>query len=250
MSDIQSVKRAFAILKTIAAHPGGIGLGRMAKQVDLPKSTVSRMVSTLKTIKAVERAPYGEGFRIGPETVALALQPPYLITIAQPYLIELVQTANETVNLCLPDGDQTHYVDQVQSQHEVQVRDWTGIRTSFLHVISPGKIFLAYWPEERLEDYLARPLERFTRHAITDPDILRQHLAEIRQQGYAWVYEEFERGLVGVSAPIQNRAGQVIAAVNVSGPLFRFPLEGRDNEITRLVVETSRQISQQLQGKF
>ncbi len=250
MSNIQSVKRAFAILKAVAAHPEGVGLGRIAKQVDLPKSTVSRMLSTLKTIKAVERTPYGEGFRIGPETVALALQPPYLTAIARPYLMELAQTTNETVNLCLPDGNQTHYVNQVQSQHEVQVRDWTGIRTSFLHVISPGKIFLAYWPAERLEDYLARPLERFTRHAITDPDILRQHLAKIRQQGYAWVYEEFEKGLVGVSAPIQNRSGQVIAAVNVSGPLFRFPPEGRDNEIRRLVVETGHKISQQLQSKF
>jgi len=121
---------------------------------------------------------------------------------------------------------------------------------SFLHAISPGKIFLAHWPDEQIEACLTRPLERFTPNSITELHILRQQLQEIRQQGYAWAYEEFERELVGLSAPAKNRVGQVVAVINVSGPAFRFPPPGQAEEIARLTVETGHQISQQLQGKF
>ncbi len=248
MSDIQSVKRAFSILKAIAAYPRGVGLGKIAEQVDLPKSTVSRMLSTLESIDAVERMPYGKGFRLGPATLNLALQPSYLITIARPYLQELAHATNEAVNLCLPDGKQVHYVDQVQRQRNVQVGDWTGTRTSVLHVISPGKIFLAYWPPEQLETYLNRPLEQFTKHSITAPETLHRHLAQIKQQGYAWSYEEFELGLVGASAPIQNKDGQVVAAVNLSGPAFRFPPANQEDKIAALAVDTGYKISKLIKG--
>lgn len=250
MSDIQSVKRAFAILKTIAAHSNSVSPGKIARQVDLPKSTVSRMLSTLESIKAVERVPHSEGFRIGPTTIALVLQPPHVVATARPFLLELARATGESINLCLLDGEQVHYADQVESRHNVQIRDWTGTRMSFLHAISPGKVFLAHWPDEQIEAYLTRPLERFTRNTITEPHSLRQQLQEIREQGYAWAYEEFEKELVGLSAPAKNRVGQVVAVVNVSWPAFRFPPPDQAEEIARLTVETARQISRQLQGKF
>ena len=250
MSDIQSVKRAFAILKAVAAYPGGVGLGKIAEQVDLPKSTVSRMLSTLESIQAVERLPYGEGFCVGQETLALALQPPYLTSIARPHLQELTQATNEAVNLCLLDERQVHHIEQTQKQRNVQVRDWTGTRASWLHVISPGKIFLAYWPQDQLETYLSRPLEQFTKHSITAPETLHRHLAQIKQQGYAWSYEEFELGLVGVSAPIQNKDGQVVAVVNVSGPAFRFPPANQEDKIAALTVGTGHTISKLIKGNY
>ncbi len=250
MPDIQSVKRAFTILKVIAAHPDGVSLAKIANQVNLPKSTVSRMLSTLEHIQAVERLPYGKGFRIGPEILTLVLQPSYLITIIHPYLLDLAHTTTEAVNLCLLDERQIQYVDQVQSQHNVQVRNWTGTRMSILHTVSPGKIFLAYGSQEQLDRYLKRPLEHFTRDSITDSDVLRRQLIEIKQQGYAWAIEEFEQGLSGISAPIQNQAGQVIAAVNVSGPAFRFPPDGQEDKIVHLTVEISHKISTHIKGNY
>ncbi len=76
---------------------------------------------------------------------------------------------------------------------------------------------------ETLERYLARPLEHFTSNSIIDADILRQQLAEIRRQGFAWAREEFERWLVGVSAPVQNKDGQVIAQSTFPARHFVFP---------------------------
>jgi len=245
MPTVQSVKRAFAILEAVAAHPAGVGVTEIAHQVRLPKSTVSRLLSTLENVEAVERVPNQEGFQIGEGIVALASQVSYsrhLITIARPYLLELAQATGETTHLCLPDGNQAHYVDQVNSLHHIQIQDWIGSRFP-LHVTSNGKVFLAYWPEEKLDQYLAQPLQRFTPQTIINPDELRQQLVQVRQQGYAWVYGEFDSEVVGLGAPIWDKSGQVVASISTGGPIYRFPPKGQADEMARLTVEACHKVS-------
>lgn len=244
MSNIQSIQRAFAILRAVAANPKGLGLTEIAHQVGLPISTVARLLATLEGEQAVERAPNRVGFRIGPGTISLVLQVPYhrhLTILARPCLLELAEATREAVGLCLLDGDKLHVVDLIRSPRRVQVADATGDRFP-AYVTSPGKVLLAYLPEETLERYLAHPLESYTPKTVTDPKVLRQQLALIREQGYSWVFEELEE-IAGVSAPIRDDTGKVIAAVNLYGPAFRFPPEGQKEEITCLVIETGHKIT-------
>ncbi|MCB0156216.1 MAG: helix-turn-helix domain-containing protein, partial [Anaerolineae bacterium] len=113
---IQSVARAFKILEVIAAQPNGVGVTEIAQQVALPKSTVARFLSTLEGVQAIERLPAGEGYSVGAGLISLMAQVPFskhLATVVRPFLQELAQATGETTNLCLPHGDQAHYVDQV-----------------------------------------------------------------------------------------------------------------------------------------
>jgi len=239
MSSIQSVERAFSILEAVAAQSDGVGLTEIANRVDLPKSTVSRMLATLESLAVVERLPDREGIRLGPKILALALQVPYsrqLAALARPYLLELAEATGEAVGLCLPDGDQAFYIDQVQSRHHVQVRDWTGTRFP-MHVVSSGKVFLAAWDEAALARYLERPLVKYTAKTIADPAGLKKQLAQVRQQGCCWAIEEFEEGLVAVSAPVYDPAGQIAAALNIYGPAFRFPRKGDFEAVTGLLLD-------------
>lgn len=248
MSNVQSIERAFAILTVVVANPGTVSVTEIARQVDLPKSTVSRLLATLENLEVVERASNAEGFRMGPGTIALAsgvLYAQYLLTLARPYLIELAQATDEAVSLCLPDKDQAYVVAQFHSPHDVQVRDWTGYRLP-LHASSAGQILLAYWPENLLEHYLTQPLERLTPKTITAPDQLRQRLTTVREQGYAWAYEEYANGVSGAASPVQVGVGQVAAAVNVFGPASRFPPEGKEDKIARLAVETGHKIAERI----
>lgn len=248
MSSVQSVKRAFAILETVAAHPEGVGVTEIAQHLDLPKSTVSRLLATLEGVAAVERVSVQEGFQVGAGLIALAARVPYprhLVTIARPYLLELAQATGETVNLCLPDGDQAHYVDQVNSQYHIQIQDWTGFRFP-LHVVSSGKLFLAYWPKDNLEQYLSQHLHSFTSKTIIDPLELRRELTTIRERGYAWAVGESEEGVVGLAAPVRGKSGQVMASISVGGPAFRFPPEGKSDEMVRLTVDIAHKISDRI----
>lgn len=244
MSSIQSIERAFSILRVIADNPKGLGITEIANQTGLPISTVARLLSTLEGLEAVERGPNRAGYRIGAGTIALVLQVPYhrhLTILARSYLLELAEATREAVGLCLLDGDWMHVVDLIRSPRRVQVADVAGERFP-LHATSPGKVLLAHLSAEAIERYLARPLQPFTAKTVTDPNRLRQQLATIREQGYAWAVEELDE-IAGVSAPIKDDTGKVVAAINVYGPAFRFPPDGQTDEITGLVIEAGQKIT-------
>jgi DNA-binding IclR family transcriptional regulator len=84
-----------------------------------------------------------------------------------------------------------------------------------------------------------------TAHTITDPRLVRGELAETRERGYAQTIGEVEEGLNGVAAPIRNAAGEVFAAVSVSGPAYRVP-PARIPELGELVLAAAAEISRRL----
>jgi DNA-binding IclR family transcriptional regulator len=235
---VQSVERAFAILGAVARGPAG--LTPIASRLSLPKSTVSRMLETLEGIGAVERLE-GPRWRVGPQVAAIASGLPaelHVAAVARPYLVELVHTLGEDAGLALPDGYGVHYVEQAESDHPVQVRDWTGTRAP-MHAVPSGLVLLAEWPPDALEAYLARDLERLTPRTLVRPGALQRRLAEVRSLGHAWGLEEFAEGINSVAAPVRDPRGRPIAAVHVHGPAYRFPAQGQEARIAADVVRAA-----------
>lgn len=253
MAEVQSIKRAFDILHAVAQENEGVGLSEIARQVALPKSTVSRLLSTLELLGAVERlldpgSYRTDSYRIGDSIVTLAAQVSYprtLIAIARPYLQELSQISGETISIGVPDGDASKTIDQIDSHGEWHLRSWVGKRLP-LYCTSDGKLYLAEWSEAALTDYLKRPLERYTENTITDPQKLREELARIRKQGFSWNRCERDADLGSVAAPIRNEMGQTIAAVCMFGPSFRFPSPSKEVEYEQLAIAAANKISDRL----
>ncbi|MEM7345568.1 MAG: IclR family transcriptional regulator [Chloroflexota bacterium] len=245
---IQSLERGFEILKVIAHHPKGIALKSASAATQLPVPTVARFLQTLESLEAIVRLPDRKRYVIGPLITSLAAGSSFLQQLANhslPICHELVEQLNETVGLSVPEGDSVHYVEQVQSSHHLQVRDWTGERYP-LHATSAGKLFLAWRSEEALAAYFHKPLQQFTPHTLTQPMALKAHLSEVRQQGYAWVVDELAIGITGIAVPIMNDEVP-IAAIHMSGPAYRFPSpEGRD-EVISVMVAAGQKITQYLQ---
>ena len=239
---VQSLERAFAILDEVAQRPAGVTA--IAERVRLPKSTVARLLATLEEVDAVERFD-GTRWRIGPGVTALtaAASPERsLISIARPFLVDLVSELGEDAGLGLPDGNEILYVDQVESDNPVQVRDWTGTRAP-MHAVPSGLVLLAEWPEDALAAYLRAELASLTRRTETDPPRLRKRLATARTVGYAWGLEEFADGIDSVAAPIRDTRGKAVAAVHVHGPAYRFPPSGAELRVSNVVVSAGRAIS-------
>lgn len=253
MAEVQSIKRAFDVLQAVAQGSEGVGLSEIARLVALPKSTVSRLLSTLESLGAVERLNDGgykaDSYRIGDGIVTLAAHVSYpktLIAIARPYLQELSQISGETISIGIPDGDSCKTIDQIDSHGEWHLRSWVGKHLP-LYCTSDGKLYLAEWNEAALAEYLKRPLERYTENTITDPQKLREELARIRTQGFSWNRCERDPDLGSVAAPIRNEAGQTIAAVCMFGPSFRFPSPSKEVEYEQLAIATANKISDRLQ---
>jgi IclR family acetate operon transcriptional repressor len=223
VSRVQSIERAFAVLGALADGP--VGVTEVAERVDLPKSTVARLLGSLVTEGAVEQVPGETRYRLGRRMATLAARADAgrsLISVARRHLEELAGSLGESAGLAVPEGFVVHYVDQVDVEHQVQIRDWTGTRVP-MHAVSSGLVMLAGLADASVDEFLSRPLPAFTDRTMTDPHALRERLGQVRVDGYAWVREEFAEGLSSVAAPIADATGDVVAAVHVHGPSYRFP---------------------------
>jgi DNA-binding IclR family transcriptional regulator len=246
VSRVQSIQRAFTVLATLTDGP--IGVTEVADRAHLPKSTAARLLASLAREGVVEQVPGDTRYRLGGRlaTLAAGVMPTRsLARLARPSLAELSSGAGEAAGLSVPDGDLVHYVEQVDAPNPVSVRDWTGSRIP-MHAVSSGQVLLAFRPAPALDRYLERPLERFTDRTLVDPDTLRERLRAIRRDGYAWALEEFDRGISSVAAPIADASGEVVAAVHLHGPSYRFPSPGTELAVSRRVVAAASQIAASL----
>ncbi|MDO8390071.1 MAG: IclR family transcriptional regulator [Actinomycetota bacterium] len=241
MSTVQSIERAFALLKVLSGGPAGVT--DLADRVGLPKSTVSRLLSTLEELGVVEQPAAGGVYRIGAgmiELAAAASPGRSLISTARPHLIELNRRTGEASGISIPDGFDMFYLDQVTPNAELQVRDWTGTRIP-MHAVPSGQALLAL-DDALLDQYLAAPLQRFTQHTLTSATALRKRITEVRRAGYAWAMEEYAEGMNSVAAALRTQDGRVVAALHVYGPASRFPGERDAHEIGEMVKATAAKI--------
>lgn len=243
MSSVQSIRRAFAVLD--ALDEGPLGVTDVADRSGLPKSTAARLLATLVGEGAVEQVPGETAYRLGPRLVTLGggfSLVRSLAAVGRPVLADLAAESGEAAGLGVPDGDLIHYIDQVDTPNPVLVRDWTGARAP-LHAVSSGQVLLAFRTPAAIERYLTGSLERFTPRTLADPDEVRERLRDVRRRGYAWAVEEFDAGISSVAAPIADGSGEVIAAVHIHGPSYRFPAAGTEADLAQAVVAGAARIA-------
>ena len=241
MSGVQSVARAFAVLRCLSGGPAGVT--DVADRVSLPKSTVSRMLSTLEDLGMVEQIEPGGSYRVGTgmmEIAAAVLPGRSLIAAVRPHLHVLVKATGEAAGLSIADGFDMLYLDQVDADNQVQIRDWTGERLR-AHTVSSGQVMLAFGAIDA-DEYLAQPLERTASGTLTDADAIRTRFVEIAAKGYAWAFEEYLDGLNSVAAPVRDGRGRIVGAIHAHGPAYRFPGEVDADELGRLVVATADRV--------
>lgn len=243
---VQSVERAFVLLRTLAQGP--LGVTDLAERVDLPKSTVARLLSALEAENVVEQVEAGGPYRVGPGLIDIAGAVPAgrnLITAARPHLLELTDALGEAAGLSIIDNGRTHYLDQTQISSDIQIRDWSGEHTP-IHVVAAGLAMLAHLPADQQDEILTQPLEVCTQWTVADPGAIRGRLTQIRSLGYAWVYEELVEDLNSVAAPVLDMGGQPLAALHVHGPAYRFPDPDLAHDHGLAVAAAANRLSAQL----
>ncbi len=223
---MQSVDRAVAILE-ILARDGEAGVTEVARELDVHKSTASRLLAALDRRELVAQDTARGKFRLGVGIVRLAgavSQKLDLVQESRPVCRALAQEVGETVNLAILSGRDALYLDQVAGPAALSPHNWAGQRIP-LHATSDGKVLLAYLPEAELTACLAPPMARFTDRTITAVAEFGDLLAEVRRCGVATAVEELEAGLTAIAAPVRNAEGNVIASISASGPSFRIPAD-------------------------
>ena len=238
---VASVDRAFQLLRAVPLGDGT--LSTLSRDTGLPVATVSRLMHTLESAGAVRRD--DKAYRIGPTIVELGTDEaaPYdLLSVAGGHLSELAAETNETAGIAESIGNDLIHLGQVQTEHDVAVRDWSGFRVG-AHSGCIGLVLMAYWPKAQLDDYLASELEQYVELTVVDPDIIRTRITEIRSRGCLWTTDEYSQGVTTVAAPIRDRSGAAVAALHVHGPTFRFPVLADIERIEANLIERAASIS-------
>jgi len=250
MSGVQSIERAFAILRVLSR--GALGVTDIAEHTELPKSTVSRLLAALEHEGAVLQAEAGGGYSIGSTLATLgeaASPTATLRSVVRPFVEELAISTGGSAGFTLRDGDMAYWVDNVEDADEmVTVADQTG--QSFpLHVVPTGLAMLAKFSDEELDHYLAASASDSVDDALIDADGIRQRLVSVRADGVVLSLEELDPGVNAVAAAFRGPGGDWDGALYVQGPSFRFPDDGDEQRVVKLVSEAAMQLSDRLVGR-
>jgi IclR family transcriptional regulator, pca regulon regulatory protein len=166
--------------------------------------------------------------------------------IAQPFMEELSDTVHESVSASVLDGDQIVYVARVNTQRIMGISLAIGSRLPAAWT-SMGRVLLADLPDDRLDRFLdALEGEGPAPQSINDIDALRAKILDVRQQGYALLDQELEEGIRSVAAPLRDRRGRTLAAINVGTHAARVTLKELRTVILPALLATARNIENQL----
>jgi DNA-binding IclR family transcriptional regulator len=224
---IQSLGRGLSILEQFSQGTRSLGITAIANRVGLPKSTCFGLLHTLQGLGYIQQDRETGQYSLGVKAFELGqayITGVDLRSLSRPSLEQIVEKYQETVHLAISEGQRAVYIDNVEASHAVTVTSRVG-KECKLHCTAAGKVLLAYMADEDRDEVISRGLERFTTQTITDPQRLIDHLAQIREEGYAIDHQERNSGLRCVGAPVFNARGQAIAAISISGPNSRVTRE-------------------------
>ncbi len=217
---IQVIARAASILRALKNQRDGLSLGQIASRVDLPRSTVQRIVAALESEHLVIAASPEGGIRLGPELHSLAEAARIDITeMTRPYLVELSRETGETVDLAVPRGDKLIFIDKIPGTQRLRAVSSVG-EVFPLTTTANGKACLALMDEAEVRA-LALGEWRTNGGRKRDIEKFMTEIEKARQSGVAYDEDEHTDGISAVGVAFRDAAGG-IHAISVPVPSSRF----------------------------
>ncbi|MFX1674281.1 IclR family transcriptional regulator [Paraburkholderia sp. A2WS-5] len=217
-SYVQSFARGLSVIRAFNAERPEQTLTDVAAATGLTRAGARRILLTLQTLGYVEAE--GRLFRLTPKILDLGFA--YLTSmpfwnLAEPVMEQLSAEVHESCSAAVLDRTEIVYVLRVPTHKIMTINLSIGSRLP-AYCTSMGRVLLSALDEPTLDATLgATPLYAHTPRTVTDKDELKRIIAQVRQQGWSIIDQELEGGLISIAAPIRNRQGRVIAAMNISG---------------------------------
>lgn len=244
---VQSLERGLGVIRAFSATAPELTLSDVARITGLTRAAARRFLLTLVDLGYVRTD--GKFFSLTARVLELGyafLSGMTLPEVAQPHLERLSAEVGESSSVSVLDGSDIVYVARVAVSRIMAVTINVGTRFP-AYATSMGHVLLAGLGDNALDEYLdGTSLERLTSHTLTSPDALRAELAKVREQGWALVDQELEEGLRSVAAPIRDRRGRVVAAVNVSTQVNRNTPESVREEMVPPLLAAAKRIEADL----
>ena len=246
-SYVQSFARGLEVIRSFSAQSPRQTLSEVAGRTGLTRAGARRILLTLQTLGYVESD--GKLFRLTARMLDLGFA--YLSSLpiwnlAEPIMEALVGQVKESCSAAVLDGTDIVYVLRVPTHKIMSIGLGVGSRLP-AYCTSMGRMLLSALPPDQMMQVLqASDRTARTRYTVTDINDLAAKIAQVRKQGWSLVNQELEEGLVSMAAPITDRAGQTVAALNISGQANRTSAKAMQETMLPALLEAARSISQRL----
>ncbi|MER6003093.1 IclR family transcriptional regulator [Nonomuraea angiospora] len=244
---VQSLARGLAVIRAFSATDPELTLSQVARATGLSRAAARRFLLTLEDLGYVRSD--GRLFSLTPRVLELGyayLSSLSLPEVADPHLERLAAEVHESASVAVLDGEDVVYVARVATARIMRVTISIGTRFP-AYCTSMGRVMLAALPPDELDAYLeGASLRRLTSHTIVLPAALRAELGKVRGRGWAMVDQELEEGLRSIAAPIRDRSGRTVAAVNVSTHASRTTLQAARRDLLPPLLATAAKIEADL----
>ncbi|MBW2268553.1 MAG: IclR family transcriptional regulator [Deltaproteobacteria bacterium] len=240
-----SLEKAIEILYHLHTEPAGVGVTAIGRALDMPKSSVHRLLAALVRRSLVERDARGH-YRTGIGLVALglgALEREPVLAAARPVLEAEAAALDETVFLVAARAGRLLVLDKAEGTGFLRASPRVGAEVP-VHATAVGKLFLAFG-----DGCVSLPegeLERFTEQTRAVPEELARDVRRAREQGFAVNREEWIPGLAVVAAPVMA-SGRLQAAVALASSAQRLEALG-SGELARRMLAAGERIGARLAG--
>ncbi|MCU1380865.1 MAG: IclR family transcriptional regulator [Acidimicrobiales bacterium] len=244
---VQSLERGLAVIQAFSAEHPQQTLADVARRTGLTRATARRLLHTLVALGYARTN--GKSFELAPKVLDIGYA--YLSSLdverlAEPSMEALVEQTHESCSAAVLDGAEIVYVARVPTKRIMTIALGLGSRLP-AYLTSMGRVLLAELDDDEVDRVLGPgPYEARTSRTVIKPDDLHEELARVRRQGWALVDQELEDGLRSIAAPLRDRNGRAIAAVNISSHAGRVSLETVRREFLPALLSTCAEINERL----
>ena len=243
---VESLSRGVKLLTILAESPEPLGLTELAQRSQMSTTTVHRLTYTLVSLDVLLKDARTKKFQLGPKMVSLA-QPALtnleVRKVAHPYMERASEEVGENVSLGTLVGVKVVILEKVSANN---ILDFTISHHSEIPVscFAIGKVMLAALPEAERRGIIDEiDFVPLTENTITSKSALLKELKQVEARGFGVNNEEAALGARAVAAPVRNRTGKVIAAVNIMVPSFRISREVMETTFAGKVMTLGENIS-------
>lgn len=246
---VNSLARGLDVIRAFTRSQPSMTLSEISRATGMTRATVRRFVLTLVRDGYAETD--GKYFSLKPKVLELgfaALSSLTFVDVAQPIMARLAYKLKESVFAAVLDDEDVVYVaSATPPERFVNISVSVGSRAP-AHAVSTGRVLIAALPESEQLEYVDKAtLTKLTPNTVTSKVKLRSLIEETRVKGWSIVDQELEIGLRSISVPIRDKAGEVVAALNVACPSSRISPEDMRTRILLELQSASQQITSSLQ---
>lgn len=244
---VQSFARGLQVIRSFDETAPQQTLSEVAVRTGLTRAGARRILLTLQALGYVESD--GKLFVLTPRILDLGfayLSSMPIWNVAEPVMESLVEKVHESCSAAVLEGADIVYVLRVSTRKIMRNSLGIGSRLP-AHCTSMGRMLLAGLPDDEVLARLqARPLEARTRLTLTDPQAVLAKVRQARRQGWCLVNQELEEGLISLAAPVIDRAGRTVAAINITGQANRTPVRQMQEAMLEPLLDVAREVSRRL----